>query len=76
MKFHYYAETDSLYIELSDKPGADTRDVAPGVVADFDAEGHLVGLDIDHASQIVDLSRLEAEALPITTLPLASPAKR
>lgn len=76
MKFHYYAETDSLYIELSDKPGADTRDVAPGVVADFDAEGHLVGLDIDHASQIVDLSRLEAEALPITTLSLASPAKR
>ncbi|MGH7220837.1 MAG: DUF2283 domain-containing protein, partial [Nitrospiraceae bacterium] len=58
MKFHYYAETDSLYIELSDKPGADTRDVAPGVVADFDAEGHLVSLDIDHASQIVDLSRL------------------
>ena len=76
MKFHYYAETDSLYIELSDKPGADTRDVAPGVVADFDAEGHLVGLDIDHASQIVDLSRLEAEALPITTLSLTSPAKR
>jgi uncharacterized protein YuzE len=76
MKFHYYAETDSLYIELSDKPGADTRDIAPGVVADFDAEGHLVGLDIDHASQIVDLSRLEAEALPLATLSLASPAKR
>jgi len=35
---------------------------------DFDAEGRLVGLDIDRASQIVDLSRLEAQALPITDL--------
>jgi len=30
----------------------------------------LVGIDIDHASQIVNLSRLEAEALPIATFSL------
>ena len=66
MKFHYYRDTDSLYIELSDKVGADSQEVAPGVVLDFDAEGHVVGIDIDHASKVVDLSKLEAEALPIT----------
>ncbi|MDF0675661.1 MAG: DUF2283 domain-containing protein [Nitrospira sp.] len=71
MKFHYYPETDSLYIDLSDKVSVDSREAAPGVVLDFDAEGHLVGIDIDHASQIIDLSRLEAEALPITTLSLS-----
>ena len=65
MKFHYYRDTDSLYIELSDRVGADSQEVAPGVVLDFDAEGHVVGIDIDHASKIVDLSKLEAEALPI-----------
>ncbi len=65
MKFHYYQETDSLYIELSDKVSADSDEVAPGVVLDFDAEGHVVGIDIDHASKIVDLSKLEAEALPL-----------
>src|SRR5205823_14149353 len=27
--------------------------------------GQVVGIDIDHASRIVDLSRLESEALPI-----------
>lgn len=73
MKFHYYPETDSLYIDLSEKVSADSREVAPGVVLDFDAEGHLVGIDIDHASQIVNLSRLEAEALPITKLSLSQP---
>jgi uncharacterized protein YuzE len=39
-------------------------------VLDFDASGRLVGIDIDHASQVVNLSRLEAEALPITTFSL------
>ena len=65
MKLHYYAETDSLYIDLADRPGADSREVAPGIVLDFDAQGRLVGIDIDHASKIVDLSKLEAEALPL-----------
>ena len=68
MKFHYYPETDSLYIDLSEKASADSREVVPGVVLDFDAEGHLVGIDIDQASRIANLSRLEAEALPITSL--------
>ncbi len=62
MKVQYYPETDSLYIDLSQKISADSQEVAPGVVLDFDAEGHLVGIDIDHASQFVDLSQLEAES--------------
>jgi uncharacterized protein YuzE len=70
MKFHYYPETDTLYIDLSEKTSSDSREVAPGVVLDFDSEGHLVGIDIDHASQVANLSRLEAEALPIGSLSL------
>lgn len=68
MKFHYYPEADSLYIDLSEKVSVDSRKVAPGVVLDFDSEGHLVGIDIDRASQIINLSRLEAEALPMASL--------
>jgi uncharacterized protein YuzE len=64
MKLHYYPETDSLYIDLAEKVSAESREAAPGVVLDFDAGGQLVGIDIDHASQIVDLSRLESEAIP------------
>jgi uncharacterized protein YuzE len=67
MKFHYDSKTDSLYIDLSEKVGTDSREVAPGVVLDFDAEGHVVGIDIDHASKVVDLSKLEAESLPVTS---------
>ena len=70
MKFNYYVETDSLYIELSDQPSADSREVAPNVVLDFDAEGRLVGIDLDQASKFVNLSQLEAKSLPIQALAL------
>ena len=74
MKFHYYADTDSLYIDLSKRASNDSRKVAPGVVADFDAEGRLVGIDIDHASKIVVLSSLEAEALPVASVSVTKPS--
>lgn len=66
MKLNYYLETDSLYIDLAERPSADSREVVPGVVLDFDSNGRLVGIDIDQARDSVNLTRLEAEALPIT----------
>ncbi len=68
MKLHYYPETDSLYIELKAQPGAETREIAPGLNADFDAEGAVVGLDIDGAAAKLDLATLETVALPLTRL--------
>ena len=65
MKFHYYSETDSLYIDLAASKSKESQEVADGVVLDFDKNGKLVGIDIDNASRIVDLSRLEAESLPV-----------
>ncbi len=64
MKLHYYPETDSLYIELTDTPGAKAREIVAGLVADFDADGNVVGLDIDRASRKLDLSKVEIIALP------------
>lgn len=68
MKLHYYSETDSLYIELNAAPGSETREIAPGVNADFDAAGILVGLDIDGASSKLDLTTLETTSLPFAKL--------
>lgn len=72
MKFRYYPETDHLYIELSPTPGADADEVAPGVVLDLDANGQVVGIDVEDASKKVDLSRLEAEGLPTRTVALSA----
>jgi uncharacterized protein YuzE len=65
MKLHYYAETDSLYIELSPRPSAETREIAEGLNADFDAAGEIVGLDIDQASSKLDLTSIDTVDLPL-----------
>jgi uncharacterized protein YuzE len=70
MKLNYYAETDSLYIDLSEQPSTESREVSEGVVLDYDATGNLVGIDIDNASKKVQLDQLVLNKLPsqITTV--------
>ena len=46
MKLHYYPETDSLYIDLNARPSAESREIADGLVVDFDDEGNIVGWEI------------------------------
>ncbi|MGH7651388.1 MAG: DUF2283 domain-containing protein [Gemmatimonadaceae bacterium] len=58
MKLAYYSETDSLYIDLSEHPSVESREVADGIVLDYGADGSLVGIDIDNASRKVQLQRL------------------
>ena len=64
MKLNYYAATDSLYIDLSEQPSAESREVSAGVVLDYDASGNLVGIDIDNASKKVQLEHLILNKLP------------
>jgi len=65
MKLSYHKDTDSLYIHLVERPGVEAQEVAPGIVVDFDAERKPVGIDIEHAQNILDLTTLEAESLPL-----------
>lgn len=65
MKLHYYPETDSLYIAFRDAPAMETRELAEGLNADFDAAGNIIGFDIDQASGRLDLDSLEAVSLPL-----------
>ncbi len=65
MKFHYYEETDSLYIDLSSRKSKESIDVSPGVVIDYAKDGRIVGIDIQHASKVVDLSSIESDEIPM-----------
>ena len=60
MKFHYYPETDSLYIDLADRTSKDSIEVAPGVVVDFDAAGTLWHHRVFPRSGECNAHRLEA----------------
>lgn len=65
MKLWYYTDTDSPYIDLAGRAGADWREVTPGLVLNFDAVGALVGIDIDQASVVLDLTGLDAGSVPV-----------
>jgi len=66
MKLNYYPETDSLYIDLSERPSSESKEISEGVVLDYDTEGKLVGIDIDNASNKVNLKKLVLSKLPGT----------
>ena len=65
MRIAYYPDTDSLYIDLSAKPSAESREVSPGVVLDYDVDGNITGIDIDEASRKLDLRELTLSKLPV-----------
>ncbi|MBA3945956.1 MAG: DUF2283 domain-containing protein [Herpetosiphonaceae bacterium] len=58
MKLEYFPDTDSLYIDLSSRPSVDSLEVQSGIVLDFDEHGNLTGIDIDKASQKLNLREL------------------
>jgi len=58
MKLNYHRDTDSLYIDLAEKPSVESLEISEGVVLDYDATGSLVGIDIDNARKKVQLDRL------------------
>jgi len=64
MKLNYYSETDSLYIDLSEQPSVESREISEGIVLDYDAAGNLVGIDIDNASRKVELKKLTLNKFP------------
>jgi len=64
MRINYYKETDSLYIDLSSKASAESKEVSEGIVLDYDKEGNLVGIDIDNASKKLNLKELILNKIP------------
>jgi len=78
MVFEYYVDTDMLYIRLADGISTESEEVAPGMVLDFDEANRLLGVEVEDASKLVDLSRLELQALPIANIlfrEIAGPAR-
>jgi len=71
MIIQYYSDTDMLYIKLADGVSAESEEVASKIVLDFDENGRVIGIEIEDASNLIDLSRLELRALPVVDLVLS-----
>lgn len=72
MKISYYPETDSMYIDLSAKDSSESKEVSPGVVIDYGADGNIVGIDIDNATKKLDLKELVLNRIPVSRQTIAA----
>ena len=54
MKIVYDPETDVLRISLHSIAIAETAQTNPGMILDYDEDGHIIGLEIINASQRTD----------------------
>jgi len=60
MKLKIDKDSDALYFRLDDSDIVESEEVHPGVVLDFNAKGHVVGVEILNLS-----SRVPAEYLRV-----------
>ena len=63
MKIQYFEDTDTLYIELTDRDIAETRDLDENTTLDVDSAGNIVAMTFEHASTRTDLRRLTLEGI-------------
>lgn len=61
MKIDYFADTDTLYIQLSENKSSESEEIVQDFVLDFDTSKQVVGIEIEHASKVVDLNKLESD---------------
>ena len=61
MKITYFQDTDTLYIEFRVGSVAETRDLDENTLLDLDAEGQVVALTLEHASERADVPHFSYE---------------
>jgi uncharacterized protein YuzE len=60
----YFKDKDSLYLELSPEDAAHAWEAQEGIVINLSADGRVIGIEIEHASQKADLSLLRVGNFP------------
>lgn len=59
MKLHFDEKGDALYLRLDDSPIAESEEVRPGIVLDFNAANQVVGVEILRVKERVPLAHLK-----------------
>ena len=64
IKVNYFADTDTLAIDLANEVSTSTDEIADGVTDDCGAQGRVIGIDIEHAATRLDLGKLVLSGFP------------
>ncbi len=64
MKIQYFAPTDTLHIEFRDAPVVETRDLDENTLLDVDAQGGIVAITVEHASERANIPEFSFQQVP------------
>jgi uncharacterized protein YuzE len=66
MRIQYYPATDSLYVYVADRLSAETDIIGDGIQADFDCDGCVIGVEIEHEEFYASYSTLDMALMNLT----------
>ena len=58
MKIKYFSDTDTVLMEFSDAEVVETKEINENVYIEFDKDGNLVSMTIEHARKQANISEL------------------
>jgi uncharacterized protein YuzE len=64
MKIQYFSDSDTLHIVFSEKTPKETQDVDENTLLDFDENGQLCSMTIEHARERVGIPEVEYQQIP------------
>jgi uncharacterized protein YuzE len=64
MTIQYFEDTDTLYLVFKDAEVQDTKDLDENTLVEFDAQGNLVSMTIEHARERTDVSNFSFQQIP------------
>jgi len=67
MKLSYFPDTDTLYIDISDRPSVKSEVINENLIIDLDSDGQPVGITLEHYSKTASSQAIEVD-LPISML--------
>ena len=67
MRVRIDQKSDALYLFLADRPVMESAEVADGIIVDYDADGHMVGIEL------LDASKKSNDATVLKTFSFESP---
>ncbi len=63
MKVKYFSDTDTALVEFTGKEILETREISENIYVDFDAQGNLVSMTIEHAKANAGLTEFSYQEI-------------
>ena len=64
MQIKYFQDTDTILMNFNNNEIVETRDLSENIIAEFDIDGNLVSMTIEHAKQRANISDFSFQQIP------------